>query len=329
MINLETIAEALGYLEDTMVGEYIKGNVVFLTDAKVDEVYAKLVYTNDCLAYVPGFEKLKFSMFMRTRYCEVKDMKFSIVFKVNGFKTQKCNVEIPRKGFEYLNQWFLDLLNLFIDTENIVYELNNKVKEIQRRDGAYCSVNYLCDYTRKDSAAVSSWGYDNICFGIGMNILIKMKKLDNIQDMVNSASGFYSGSIKEMLTNFNEVELHKKIGANIENDTKHILCSSYKSMNDVIKYIMNNRRRNDIQNITSCTYIDELGKFIVLCNWEVNYETRKIDIKIVNGKIYDIENDRFICRGDVYDRIDKRVQLPELRSPIIFGDMTIEQFINS
>lgn len=329
MINLETIREALEYLEDTIVGEYIKGNTVFLTDSKVNEVYNKLMYTNDCLKYVPGFEKLKFSMFMRAGYSEVKDMKFSMVFKVNGFKTQKCNVEVPRQGFEYLYSWFLQLLNDFIYTENVISEINTYIRDCQRISGAYSDVQYVCDYTRKDMATVANWSYEKIVFGLGMNIVLKMRNLPDIRGMIYSASDFYSSSIKEMLDDFNKTELHQKCGAVMKTSIRDALCSSYKSMNDVIKHIMHNRDRRDVQNIMSCTFIEELGSFIVLCNWEINYETRKIDITIHQNKIYDIENDKFICRGDVYDRIDKRVQLPEFRSPIIFGDMTIEEFMRS
>lgn len=328
MINLVTVAEALGYLEGTIVGDYINGDTVFMADSKVDEIYSKLVYTNDCLKYVPGFEKLKFSMFMRTAYGKVNDMKFSMVFKVNGYKTQKCNVEVPRKGFEYLNSWFLDLLNEFIMCETTIDEINSIIKAKQLRDGAFCSVKYICDYTRKDSASVVSWDYKNLCFGLGMNIV---KNLSNLSDMhygINPTSKYYSGSIKEMVEYFNSFDMHKKICATLDGDVHSNLCKAYYTMNDAIRIIMKNKFRSDSQNIVTCTYIDELGKYIVLCNWNVDYRRRKIDITVVDSKIYDIENDKFIGKGDIYERIDARVQLPELRSPIIFGDMTIEDFIS-
>lgn len=328
MINLDTVAEALSYLDGTIVGDYINGKTVFMADSKVDEIYSKIVYTNDCLKYVPGFEKLKFSMFMRTAYGKVNDMKFSMVFKVNGYKTQKCNVEVPQKGFEYLNEWFLHLLNDFIDCETTIDELNSIVKSCQLRNGAFCSAKYICDYTRKDSASLSSWDYKNVCFGLGMNIVLKLKYLSDNHYYINSTSEFYSGSIKEMVECFNSFKMHQKIGAALSGDVKSNLCKTYYTMNDAIRIIMKNKFRDDVQNITTCTFIDELGKYIVLCNWNVDYRRRKIDITVVDGKIYDIENDKFICKGDIYDRIDTRVQLPELRSPIIFGDMSIEDFIN-
>lgn len=328
MINLDTVAEALGYLEGTIVGDYINDETVFMADSKVDEIYSKLVFTNDCLKYVPGFEKLKFSMFMRTAYGKVNDMKFSMVFKVNGYKTQKCNVEVPRKGFDYLNQWFLDLLNEFILCETTIDEINSIVKAKQLRDGAFCSVKYVCDYTRKDSSSVVSWDYKNLCFGLGMNIVKNLSSLSDMHYGINPTSKYYSSSIKEMVECFNSFDMHKKIGATLSGDVHSNLCKAYYTMNDAIRIIMKNKFRSDVQSIVTCTYIDELGKYIVLCNWNVDYRRRKIDITVVDSKIYDIENDKFICKGDIYERIDAMVQLPELRSPIIFGDMSIEDFIS-
>lgn len=329
MMNLQTIAEALGHLEGTIVGSYINGETVFITDSRVAALQEKVTMCNTCLRYVAGFEDLKFTMFMRQQYSEVKDMKFNIVFRVNGFKTQKCNVDVPRLGFKYLSEWFMNLVQSFIDIENIVYELNSLVRNYQNEHGTDCQITYGCDYTRKDEARLAKWDYSGIKFEIGMNKLLNLCRMGTVKQLFANSTDYYESSIIKAVKNFNTVPLHAALGAKITGDPRKMLSSCYKNINEVIRHIIQNRGRNDAQVIPVCTYIDELGKFLVLTQWEVNYDTHNIDIDIVNKKIYDIESDRFISQGDIYDRIYKRVQLPEYRSPVIFGDMTVEEFLNS
>lgn len=327
MVNVNNIREALSHLEDTIIKQYADGERVFLTDSKLEYVRSKILDTNDYLRYVPGFETLKTSAFIRTEYSEVKDIKFCLVFKVNGFKTQKCNLSIPKIGFENLAEWLTGKCNDFIESESILLNLNSSIKKSQRVTGSECDVEYIGDYIRRDGVSLVDWGYRKLVFRVGMNLVLRVREYLAYQELDFSSSSYYAGTIKDVLVRFNEFSLHKKMGAKLEGNVKQLLCSSQMSMNDAIRNIMKNRLRKGTQEIKTCTYINELGEYIVLCNWAVDYKKRTIDISIIGNKIFDLSRNELCCQGDIYERIKARVQLPEERSPIIFGDMTVEEFI--
>lgn len=328
MVNVENVREALGYLEDTVVGNWVRGETAVITDKKVDYAEDKVRYTNDFFKYVSGFEELKTSLFIKVEHNIVKDLKFALVFKVNGYKTQKCYLSVPQRGMDAVAVWLSQVFQDFIDSETYIDMLNRAVKRSKEDSLSGIDVEYSADYTRRDSCRVADWNYKKINLGIGMYIVLKMRELSEVQWENLQHSNYYNGSIKDLIVGFNNFELHRKIGATLIGNVRQILSSSKLNMNDAIRKIMKNNRRMGVQNLTTCTYISELGEYMILCNWKVDYGNRKIDISIIDNMILDLSNNRFICRGEVYAQLERRVQLPEQRSPIIFGDMTVEEFIN-
>lgn len=328
MVNLETVREALSHLKGTIIGDYAEGKKVFCGDTEVDGMKLNIMSTNDTLKYISGFEVLKFSMFIRTSYCEVVDMQFAMVFKVNGFSTKKCNLSIPRKGFDYLVEWFTSCISNFILCENNIQVWNNAVKDSANSGSRECNCVYEVDYVRRNQCRLVSWSYDKICVGIGMDMVLKLSEHLKTHMLNFQHTNYYNGSIKDLLEQFNEFEMHRIIGARLNGSVKDLLCGTKLSMNDAIRKIMKSRTRRGVQNLITCTYINELGEYIVLCKWKVDYDNRELDISIQDGKILDLQKGTFYYCGEIFNKIEKRVQLPEGRAPIIFGDMTVEEFIN-
>ena len=328
MVNREIVSEALGYLKGTMLEDYANNIKVFNTESRVNDIKRKIEYTNDCLKFISGFETLKFSMFIRACYSEVIDIQFAFVFKVNGRKTQKCNLSIPRDTFNSLTDWFVERVEDFLYAENIIESINIGVDDYVREHGCSCDVDYVCDYTRKTENSVVKWSYNKICFAIGFDFIVKMREHSDYLRYDFSTADYYNGNIKDLLEQFNTFDLHRMIGISLQGTVKDILCKTQLSMNEAIRKIMKDRLKSCVQDIVTCTYINELGEYIVLCNWHVDYKNRKIDISVLDRKIMDLQTGRFYYSGEIYNKIERRVQLPEQRSPIIFGDITVEEFLN-
>lgn len=204
-------------------------------------------------------------------------------------------------------------------------KLNSIIKTI--KDSMDGELNIQYNWGTDKYCSVKDWDYRNIKIKISkitLDNIIRLYKEDNeLTDLTEILKEHnWKANIIEFVNSFNDIGLHQKILATVDTlDIDKILVENMLNTDDVVELIRKNKNNNGKQRIKSVSIIKELGAFVAIVYWDVDYKNNKINYSIQDEKVMDIENKRFVSDYSIYTRLEHRIFLPEeLRENIFNSD---------
>lgn len=250
-----------------------------------------------------------------------------IRFKDSNYFTCKDTWEIridSDKENSILNE-IKGLMEIVINGSKSIDILNKALIEHQRVYSDNVLIQYKFGLSSKN-CSLWDWDYSTLRFRLSKTSLLSLATLyakdisgKLIVELINES--FNSGNnIIESIKMFNNMELNNKIGAvlNTNDGVESILLENMLSTDDVMGLIKKQLSLSGVQEFKSVFLLKELGKFIVLLSWEVDYTKKLVKNKIVDEKVLDIENNRFISDPSIYSRIEHRVCIGDEVKAMLF-----------
>lgn len=318
------IEDALQHLEGTIFGRHCNGEKIVPVQKDGEDMQTALELVNDSLMFVPGFSRLNMSTIVTTKYGHISKVVIQLTFGINWNRADVLKVEVPRIKFTEVTDWFCNLLQNILDCNDILENINRRVKEWQMEHGGYISISYKASFGQHMEATVSDWDYNNLKFSVNWNSILNLGNQSDIQQVIDSTNNYYAGTLGQIINGFNDCELHRKMKSWLSGTPITILKDTHNTLDDLVNLVHNRINRKKRIALRSSASFEGLGQFVALFDWIVDFTKRRIDIKIVEDKVYDAESDKFIRDGDVYAMVKKRIQLPQEILPIVFGDTSIE-----
>ena len=281
------------------------------------------------------------------KYCEAEQMILDALHKLN-LDNQIYSYIIEKNDKMYITYQFTEigdgsinkvLIDTTIDSliphmektisridigSKAVNKLNNLLRDSRIAKDGYISVQYKWG-TNKYST-VSDWDYGNIKIKLSdmaLDYLISAYKLDEelteLRDIISKFD--WDSNIIEFIKAFNDFELHRRLSVTIKDyDITKLLTDNMFNTADILDMIKNNSTsKKGIQKFKSVFVVNELGSFIAIIDWVVDYSKKDIAVNIQDEKVIDVENTRFVSDHSIYSRIELRALISDDVKNSLFG----------
>lgn len=236
---------------------------------------------------------------------------FKFRFSVGGVENADCFV-IVQDGYDKFLSDMSREVALMIEGAKAVNKLNEFIQSIQAINGSSVQIIYRWGMDSK-FCMISSWDFDKINVRLSCPSITQLIELNNNNELEKLvAESDWAFTIVKFITNFNSIPFHKRIDAVDEiTSFEGMLFQNMLETKQIPLMVRYSRANTGTQEVRTVSIIKELGKFLVLVDWRIDYSRKSISMHIVNDKVLDIEDDRFISDREIVDRIEKRVNIPE------------------
>lgn len=256
-------------------------------------------YLNKLAYQVDEISELSFDIALKNDLafllCKFRDGSGNIC--KGGIKLQDSLVD----SIEYM-------LKSIIEGQKIIKFINDQLDIIQANNGIILNVKYRWGFGKTSS--IVYWDYTHIVIRLTEESITEMIKSytteesvvslfkdivwpDNILDFISGYGDFtFSRALK---SSFGEISIEKALEENML------------SINDVEKIIKQNSDKHSSQKLKSVHIISELGLFAAVLLWDIDYDTKDVSVDILENKVIDIENNRFVSDHSLYSRIEQRI----------------------
>ena len=254
------------------------------------------------VADIPGITDLSFNInlkggevYLLCKYLNKANKGCKGGFKVN----ETMDIELNK------------LLTLISKGEKALEVLNNKLDELRVESGILTSLSYRWGMGKKDSIAY--WDYTNLVIRLSdesLNKLIELADSETFEDDLGKQIHDFkwSDNIIEVIKEYNTLTISGILSSRIDNSSiENILTTNMLSYDDVHNLIMKSDKQSGSQKLKSVQIISELGLFAAIVLWNIDYETHKISVDILDEKVIDIENSRFVSDYSLYSRIEQKI----------------------
>jgi hypothetical protein len=213
-------------------------------------------------------------------------------------------------------------VGLIIDGCRAVNIINNMLNQKAMAEGGPMKVQFRWGDTQGDyNCQVVEWDYHKVHIKLNEVALVEcinQYKSEGFQKLIESTKIEYNPA--KFLRTFNGTALAKQLKILVsDSDMGETLSKKALTTDDVVRIIRNTKYPDGVQYIQSVVIIEELGRFAALIEWNVNYATKKIAARVMDGKILDIEQDEFISDAQIYNRIRKRAVPSDIVLASIFA----------
>lgn len=308
-------------IEGTTLANYCNG-IEFDSEALNRELgESNIALSNLVKLEYTGIEYFDISTYIRDSKDKDGEKQLILIFdfRINSVQ-DKLHYVVTQDGYDKLISDLASLVYLITEGMKAVAELNKIIAEKQNQHGSSVIISYRWCITDR-FCKIGDWNYDMIRIKLSkpsilqLIDLVESGKLDEFIDISD-----FNKSIKQFILGFNKNSLHEKISAVLgSNSIERILTENMLSTEDVVAYLKRNLKRSGTQDFKTVEFISELGKFVVIADWKVDYTNHRISIKISNNKVFDVENDRFTSDEDIVDRVEKRINISKKLESSIFN----------
>lgn len=237
--------------------------------------------------------------------CDVKGSKYVKVKYKIGKSEQKMKIPINRVGYDKFIRNLSEFINISVLGSEAVDYLNDKIEDIQSNTKSSLAFSYMISMM-DENTDIYEWDYDKIKIRLSKKATIQLinKYRDGeLDDCIEKTD--WSLKLCDFVERFNSLQLHEAMNITLESsDIEKELIRNMVSSNDV-KLVIDKIEKDAVTNIKTVSLINELGKFIVICNWKV--DRGKVSLDIMDNKVLDIENNRFVCSRDIVDRLRDKI----------------------
>lgn len=252
-----------------------------------------------------------------------KQYTFKFKFSISG-TDYSTDFVLTQDGYDKMLKDISDLVSIIIEGSKAVDELNKIIQDIQFNNGSSVQIVYRFGLDR--FCMISSWDFDKINVRLGESSimqLIELKDNNELEKAVRESDWQYT--IVKFILNFNSIPFHRQINAmNEVTSFEGMLLENMLETDKIPLMVRCSRRNTGTQIIRTVSIIKELGKFLVLIDWHIDYSRKSISMNIVNDKVLDLEDDRFISDREIVSRIEKKVSIPENIQTMLFDAVNIQ-----
>lgn len=252
-----------------------------------------------------------------------KQYSFKFKFSISG-TDYSTDFVLSQDGYDKMLKDISNLVSIIIEGSKAVDELNKLIQDIQFNNGSAVQIIYRFGLDK--FCMISSWDFDKINVRLGETAimqLIELRDNDELEETVRQSDWQYT--IVRFILNFNSIPFHKRINAINEITSFEGMLLENMLETDKIPFMVRCSRGNTgTQVIRTVSIIKELGKFLVLIDWYIDYSRKSISMSIVNDKVLDLEDDRFISDREIVNRIEKKIDIPENIQTKLFDGVNIQ-----
>lgn len=222
---------------------------------------------------------------------------------------------------------FTSHISSIILGEKALQILNDITDDYKTKSGVDVDVQY--QWGRSNYCTIGSWDFDHTTVKLSDKALTKLISMFNEGEnsfklkmgSLVEESELGKRNIVEFIKRFDEIGIHTVLGAKLQPASIEKLLTRYMiSKSDAIKICHKNKDMNGIQNILVVYVINQLGSFAVLSNWKVDYNSKSVDISIVDDQIIDLESATIVSNFGICSRIEQILKLNDLDINSIFAN---------
>lgn len=246
---------------------------------------------------------------LNLQYKEVEGMHFMLV-QFRDSSGEKC-----RGAFQFsinaIAQNICDSLDEIQDQLIAIDSLNAMVSAKQYQSDNSFSVSYCWGSDYKCS--IEDWSYQYIKVKLSKDSCEKLRMIVKddpqlLQSRIDDTD--FGNNAAETVSNFNSMPIHTEIAAILwTSSVEKALTQNMIQMDDAIGIVRESQNTAGIQSIKIVVPFNELGQFLAIMTWIVDYQDRSIKQTILEEKLLDIENKKYILDSQIYNRVEKRLIL--------------------
>lgn len=246
---------------------------------------------------------------LNLQYKESDGMHFMLV-QFRDSSGEKCRGAF-QFGLNSIAQNICDSLDEIQDQLIAIDSLNAMVSARQYQSDNQFTVRYCWGSDYKCS--IDDWQYQYIKVKLSKDSCEKLRLLvkddqELLQLRTNETD--FGSNAAETVSNFNSMPIHSELAAMLwTSQVEKALTQNMVQMDDAIQAIRDSQYNAGIQHIKVVIPFNELGQFLVVADWAVDYEDKSIKQTIVEEKLLDVENKKYILDSQIYNRVEKRLML--------------------
>lgn len=190
--------------------------------------------------------------------------------------------------------------------------LNDKISKIQADNGIIISMRFRWGFGK--ASEVAYWDYTNLIIQLNETSIAKLSKAveDNtINSLIDEATdGFkWADTVSEVISEYNNTCLSNVLESKFAYDSiLEALQDNMLEQNDIVAILRKNLDKHSSQKIKSVYTISELGLFAAILLWYIDYDLHSITVDILEDKVLDVENGRFVSDHSLYSRIEQKIK---------------------
>lgn len=203
------------------------------------------------------------------------------------------------------------ILDLIIKGEQALRVINKKLSDLKDSNGSILSIKYCPGFGA--FARVGYWDYTNLVIKLSLDSMDKLASYvsteDIERDIIEAVEGLsWTEYAPLFIEKFNSLRINYILKAKMNySSISDALIDNMISLQDVRRVLLSGKFTIGEQQITSVFVVKELGTFIAIVIWRVDYGSKKVSINVLDNKVIDIENKRFVSDHSLYSRIEQRV----------------------
>ena len=250
---------------------------------------------------------------------EVSNIRFSIIineeksfllYRFEDYDGNTC------KGGRVVEGSIIDtvekLLYDIIKCNYMLSKLNEIIENIRTSNGILLRVKFKWGSYKETSVAY--WDYTTVVIKLSDQSIDELtsnysdKEEENLEFLSELTKDFsWSSNIIDFLKEYNNYNIAIKLKSCITASIQKVLVENMLTQSNIQELIKKNSGKLTTQHIKSVFILPELGLFAAILLWDIDYENKRVSIEILDDKVLDIENGRFVSDYSLYSRIRQKI----------------------
>ena len=238
-----------------------------------------------------------------------KGDKIFLLFRFVDYQGSKCSggIQINKHIIEIVD----DITSIIINGQWALQALNTKFSEVQANGGNIITIKFKLGFNKY--ASIAYWDYSNIVIRLNesaVKLLIdKLKSSESSESLYRSIEEIHwPESIPEFINKISSSELSSILSINMDYESlSDALIDNMLSRKDISDILIKNKDTKGTQKLKSVEIVDQLGLFVAILILIIDYENSDVSVDILDNKVIDLENNRFVSDHSLYSRIEQKI----------------------
>lgn len=246
-------------------------------------------------------------------------------FKDDNGRFCKSAIEV---NHDTLVDDFVDHLYMIIAGCKAIQIINEAYDEYRTNFGAPMSIEYK--WGRLKGCDIAYWDFNSIVVELSSKALEEiLAQYDNgetafklkVESMIKK-SDLGKQNIVEFIREFNNISIHQAFKlVKLDVDDTTLLTEHMISPEDAETIVHKNRNNSGNQRIQVLNIVKQLGTFLVLSYWDVDYADKTINISIVDDQVIDLDSASIISNYAILSRLEQVIDLDANSKAEMFSDI--------
>lgn len=261
---------------------------------------------------------------------QVKSNMSLAVLKFKDSNGNVCSVKIQIDNGDFVNT-LLETLGSIIYGTKAIQELNGYLHNLRSSNNVYSNIIYIWGYGTR--SFVYGWDYSTLKIKLNKEAVDYLCKIysenrsgfalecEHLINDVDPSLSIGNIEILKCVKDFNSIPFHVTIGALMQGDFIYNMTSNMLSRKEALDICKQNSSKSRI-GLLVVERIEQLGGFIALTSWDVNFKSKKVKISLVESKVIDSSTLEIVDNYGICSRIEKQIGLSDSEKAFIFGEGT-------